>query len=104
MYSVLPDSLFRRRHAYDAIHNTISRARSTLERGGYGRVITCTHFITRVVLLTFFFQACYLAEKSINDVLDTGDNAAFLLSLHSSPKEAHQLEIESASAQPIATQ
>ena len=28
----------RRRYAYDAIHNTISQARSEIERGGYSRV------------------------------------------------------------------
>ena len=28
----------RRRYAYDAIHNTIAKSRSQLERGGYSRV------------------------------------------------------------------
>ncbi|THV08538.1 hypothetical protein K435DRAFT_708402 [Dendrothele bispora CBS 962.96] len=52
-----------RRYSYDAIHNAIARSRSTLETGGYSRV-------------------CHLAEKSIRDVLNTGDNTSVLLSLH----------------------
>jgi len=61
-----------RRHSYDAIHNAIAKSRSTLERGGYSR-------------------ACGLAEKSIKDVLNTGDNAETLLALHLPPVQAdHQ--------------
>ncbi|KAI9000979.1 hypothetical protein BD414DRAFT_511590 [Trametes punicea] len=52
-----------RRYAYDAIHNTISKSRSQLERGGYSRM-------------------CHLVEMSITKVLNENDNAAFLLSLH----------------------
>ncbi|OCH94071.1 hypothetical protein OBBRIDRAFT_789598 [Obba rivulosa] len=52
-----------RRYAYDTIHNTIARARSPLERGGYSRV-------------------CHLAEESIAKVLNENDNANHLLELH----------------------
>jgi len=58
-----------RRYSYDAIHNAIAKSRSTLERGGYSR-------------------ACALAEKSIQGVLDTGDNVETLLTLHLCPTEA----------------
>ncbi|KAI0796638.1 hypothetical protein C8Q75DRAFT_741820 [Abortiporus biennis] len=54
-----------KRYAYDAIHNTIATARSTLEKGGYGRI-------------------CNLVEASIRRVLDENDNAAHLLDLHRS--------------------
>ncbi|KAI0660951.1 hypothetical protein C8Q70DRAFT_754536 [Cubamyces menziesii] len=52
-----------RRYAYDAIHNTIAKSRSQLERGGYSRM-------------------CHLVEMSITKVLNENDNAMFLLSLH----------------------
>ncbi|KAF5369915.1 hypothetical protein D9758_001031 [Tetrapyrgos nigripes] len=52
-----------RRYCYDAIHNAISRSKATLETGGYSRV-------------------CHLAEESISQVLNTGDNTSVLLSLH----------------------
>ncbi|KAJ8517848.1 hypothetical protein ONZ45_g5001 [Pleurotus djamor] len=52
-----------RRYSVDAIHNTISVARSPLQPGGYSR-------------------ACHLAEESIRNVLNTGDNVASLLALH----------------------
>lgn len=52
-----------RRYSYDAIHNTIAKSRSTLQLGGYSRV-------------------CNLAEQSIRDVLNTGNNAEILLALH----------------------
>jgi len=52
-----------RRYAYDAIHNAIAISRSPLQTGGYSRI-------------------CHLAEKSIRDVLNTGDNAEILLVLH----------------------
>ncbi|KAI0375672.1 hypothetical protein BV20DRAFT_959684 [Pilatotrama ljubarskyi] len=52
-----------RRFAYDAIHNTIARSRSQLERGGYSRM-------------------CSLVERSISKVLDENDNAPFLLDLY----------------------
>lgn len=52
-----------KRYSYDAIHNTIAKSRSTLQRGGYSRV-------------------CHLAEQSIRNVLNTGDNTSFLLALH----------------------
>ncbi|KAL0579695.1 hypothetical protein V5O48_002325 [Marasmius crinis-equi] len=55
-----------KRYAYDAIHNTIARSRSTLQTGGYSRV-------------------CLLAEKSIRAVLDTGDNTGKLLAMHPNP-------------------
>lgn len=57
-----------RRYSYDAIHNAIAKSRSTLERGGYSR-------------------ACHLAEKSIEGVLNTGDNVETLLALHRGPAE-----------------
>ncbi|THG95805.1 hypothetical protein EW026_g5913 [Hermanssonia centrifuga] len=52
-----------RRYAYDAIHNTISQARSELSPGGYSRM-------------------CHLVEGSIRKVLDQNDNTAYLLALH----------------------
>ncbi|KAF9259532.1 hypothetical protein L218DRAFT_963572 [Marasmius fiardii PR-910] len=55
-----------RRYAYDAIHNTIARSRSTVEPGGYSRV-------------------CMQAEQSIRAVLDTGDNTPILLAMHPNP-------------------
>jgi len=54
-----------RRYAYDTIHNTIAKARSPLERGGYSRT-------------------CHLVEKSIGKVLNENDNVSFLLNLHNS--------------------
>ncbi|KAK7695799.1 hypothetical protein QCA50_000437 [Cerrena zonata] len=61
-----------RRYAYDAIHNTIAKARSALEQGGYSRI-------------------CHLVEDSISKVLDENDNASHLLDLHRS-----QLELSNA--------
>ncbi|KAJ3510990.1 hypothetical protein NLJ89_g4364 [Agrocybe chaxingu] len=58
-----------RRYAYDAIHNAIASSRSTLQTGGYSRV-------------------CHLAEKSIRDVLNTGDNVDILLALHRPPPQS----------------
>ncbi|RPD67129.1 hypothetical protein L226DRAFT_529520 [Lentinus tigrinus ALCF2SS1-7] len=52
-----------RRYAYDAIHNTIAKSRSQLERGGYSRM-------------------CHLVETSISKVLNENDNATILLDLH----------------------
>jgi len=52
-----------RRYAYDAVHNSIAKARSQLERGGYSRI-------------------CHLAEASITRVLNENDNAAHLLDMH----------------------
>ncbi|KZT12741.1 uncharacterized protein LAESUDRAFT_668644 [Laetiporus sulphureus 93-53] len=52
-----------KRYAYDTIHNTIAKARSPIERGGYSRT-------------------CHLVEKSISKVLDENDNVSFLLDLH----------------------
>jgi len=54
-----------RRYSYDAIHNLIARARSSLAPGGYSRV-------------------CHIAEGSLHNVLDSDDNVAVLLSLHTS--------------------
>jgi len=54
-----------RRYSYDAIHNIIARARSSLAPGGYSRI-------------------CHIAESSLHNVLDSDDNVAVLLSLHSS--------------------
>ncbi|PCH41205.1 hypothetical protein WOLCODRAFT_162889 [Wolfiporia cocos MD-104 SS10] len=52
-----------RRYAYDCIHNTIAKARSPLERGGYSRI-------------------CHLVEKSIGNVLSENNNAEYLLDMH----------------------
>ncbi|KAJ7795372.1 hypothetical protein B0H14DRAFT_2769889 [Mycena olivaceomarginata] len=52
-----------RRYSTDAIHNAIAKSRGTLEAGGYSRV-------------------CHLAVISIQEVLNTGDNVAYLLALH----------------------
>ncbi|KAJ7283641.1 hypothetical protein C8J57DRAFT_1293136 [Mycena rebaudengoi] len=52
-----------RRYSYDAIHNALSFSRTTLVAGGYSRV-------------------CDLAINSIEQVLNTGDNVPYLLSLH----------------------
>jgi len=58
-----------RRYSYDAIHNTIAKARSPLEPGGYSRI-------------------CHLAEKSLAQVLDSSDNTEALLRLHSVPSDS----------------
>ncbi|KAJ7433854.1 hypothetical protein B0H11DRAFT_1968799 [Mycena galericulata] len=63
-----------RRYSTDAIHNAIAKSRSTLEAGGYSRV-------------------CHLAINSIQDVLNTGDNVAYLLALHA-PKDTNPREEE----------
>ncbi|KAJ7095395.1 hypothetical protein B0H15DRAFT_110891 [Mycena belliarum] len=65
-----------RRYSTDAIHNAIAKSRSTLETGGYTRV-------------------CHLAAKSIQEVLNTGDNVAYLLALHA-PKDLSPREGEAA--------
>ncbi|KAJ7180096.1 hypothetical protein C8R43DRAFT_971654 [Mycena crocata] len=57
-----------RRYSTDAIHNAIAKSRSTLEAGGYSRV-------------------CHLAINSIQEVLNTGDNVAYLLALHAPAKD-----------------
>ncbi|KAJ7771375.1 hypothetical protein DFH07DRAFT_734705 [Mycena maculata] len=72
-----------RRYSTDAIHNAIAKSRSTLEAGGYSR-------------------ACHLAENSIREVLNTGDNVAYLLALHA-PKDTNQLEEEGGHTQAITT-
>ncbi|KAI0254386.1 hypothetical protein BJV78DRAFT_1187478 [Lactifluus subvellereus] len=59
-----------RRYSYDAIHNIIARARSALAPGGYSRV-------------------CHIAERSLHNVLDSDDNVAVLLSLHTSTSGDH---------------
>ncbi|KAF9009053.1 hypothetical protein BDQ17DRAFT_1236261 [Cyathus striatus] len=71
-----------RRYSYDAIHNTIARSRSALQPGGYSRV-------------------CYMAEKSIRDVLNTGDNANVLLSLHRPGHASNSNGVEDRSTRPI---
>ncbi|KAF7292469.1 hypothetical protein HMN09_01231000 [Mycena chlorophos] len=53
-----------RRYSTDAVHNAISKSRSTFSPGGYSRCMN-------------------LAADSIRAVLDTADNAAYLLALHS---------------------
>ncbi|KAI0774306.1 hypothetical protein C8Q74DRAFT_1269371 [Fomes fomentarius] len=58
-----------RRYAYDAIHNTIAKSRTQLERGGYSRM-------------------CHLVEDSIRKVLYENDNAAYLLDMHRSRQES----------------
>ncbi|KAL0950018.1 hypothetical protein HGRIS_010026 [Hohenbuehelia grisea] len=64
-----------RRYAYDAIHNTIATARTTLQPGGYSR-------------------SCHLAEASIRAVLDIADNVETLLALHVRQPEASDLHME----------
>ncbi|KAF8484935.1 hypothetical protein DFH94DRAFT_717140 [Russula ochroleuca] len=59
-----------RRYSYDAIHNIIARARSSVAPGGYSRV-------------------CHIAECSLHNVLDSDNNVAVLLSLHSSAGAEH---------------
>ncbi|KAF7971116.1 hypothetical protein HWV62_7164 [Athelia sp. TMB] len=73
-----------RRYSYDSIHNAIARSRSTLARGGYSR-------------------ACLLAEKSINDVLNKGENASTLLYLHQFPLERDVPEMPYSPSRPIAS-
>jgi len=63
-----------RRYSYDAIHNSISKARSQLERGGYSRT-------------------CHLAEASISRVLNENDNAAHLLDLHQPNLDSHDAQV-----------
>lgn len=73
-----------RRYSYDAIHNAIASSRSPLQTGGYSRV-------------------CHMAEKSIRDVLNTGDNANILLALHHPRVPTINHEVEECSTRPIAT-
>ncbi|TFK75899.1 hypothetical protein BDN72DRAFT_831341 [Pluteus cervinus] len=73
-----------RRYAYDAIHNAIAKCRAALQPGGYGRV-------------------CYLAEKSISDVLNANDNAESLLRLHYNPSATPVHESAEPSARSIPT-
>ncbi|RDB22728.1 hypothetical protein Hypma_010189 [Hypsizygus marmoreus] len=75
-----------KRYSYDVIHNAIAKSRSTLQPGGYSRV-------------------CHLAEKSIQDVLNTADNVSYLLALHAphSTRPSHDAEDCSASPRPIKT-
>ncbi|KAJ7228656.1 hypothetical protein GGX14DRAFT_346230 [Mycena pura] len=54
-----------RRYSTDAIHNAIAKSRCALQPGGYSRV-------------------CQLAADSIQAVLNTADNVAYLLALHAS--------------------
>ncbi|KAI0722939.1 hypothetical protein C8Q76DRAFT_721036 [Earliella scabrosa] len=68
-----------RRYAYDAIHNTIAKSRSQLERGGYSRM-------------------CHLVEASIRKVLNENDNAAILLDLHRSRHEPRPNDLGTSSA------
>ncbi|EJF61260.1 hypothetical protein BD309DRAFT_947142 [Dichomitus squalens] len=70
-----------RRYAYDAIHNTIAKSRSQLERGGYSRM-------------------CHLVEESIRKVLNENDNAATLLDLHR-PRHESRMNDFSASGRSI---
>ena len=80
-----PSLLSSRRYATDAIHNTIARARSPLERGGYSRVShtpSGRKIAFDVHLFLHFQQICHLAEDSISKVLDENDNASHLLDLH----------------------
>ncbi|KAF9055286.1 hypothetical protein BDZ89DRAFT_975670 [Hymenopellis radicata] len=74
------ESIFRR-YTYDAVHNMIAKSRSTLQPGGYSRV-------------------CHLAEKSLRDVLNSGDNCTRLLALHTPPSSP----IHSSAARGIKTQ
>lgn len=72
-----------RRYSYDAIHNIISRARSTLEPGGYSRI-------------------CHITENSVRNVLDTSDNSATLLSLHRPSAPEHNIsDIGRSASRPI---
>jgi hypothetical protein len=48
-------------------------------------------------------KVCHLAEKSIRDVLNTGDNVTFLLALHQPDPAAHQVEERSMSPRYIKT-
>ncbi|KAJ6515884.1 hypothetical protein C8R45DRAFT_957954 [Mycena sanguinolenta] len=64
-----------RRYSTDAIHNAIAKSRGTLEPGGYSRL-------------------CHLAIDSIDEVLNTGDNVAYLLALHA-PKDSSPRREES---------
>ncbi|KAF8812425.1 hypothetical protein BYT27DRAFT_7182862 [Phlegmacium glaucopus] len=73
-----------RRYSYDAIHNAIASSRSPLQTGGYSRI-------------------CHLAEKSIRDVLNTGDNANILLALHNHPVPTTNHEVEECNTRPIVT-
>lgn len=81
---VFSPELRRRRYAYDAIHNTIARARATLERGGYSRVsaLSSITYIRLMLRAICYVQACHLVEKSISKVLNENDNATSLLDLH----------------------
>ncbi|KZP17263.1 hypothetical protein FIBSPDRAFT_865124, partial [Athelia psychrophila] len=73
-----------RRYSYDSIHNAIAASRSTLARGGYSRV-------------------CHLAEKSITNVLNKGDNASTLVYLHQFPLKREVHEMYHCAPRPIAS-
>ncbi|TFK43521.1 hypothetical protein BDQ12DRAFT_731532 [Crucibulum laeve] len=73
-----------KRYSYDAIHNAIARSRSTLQPGGYSRV-------------------CHLAEKSIRDVLNTGDNTSILLARHRPGENSSRHAAEDCCPTPITT-
>ncbi|KAG2152252.1 hypothetical protein BD769DRAFT_1404065 [Suillus cothurnatus] len=62
-----------RRHAYDSIHNAISRSR-------YSRV--CVFPLTSLSPAEPVIKICHLAEQSIRSVLNTEDNARSLLAWH----------------------
>ncbi|KAI1786519.1 hypothetical protein LXA43DRAFT_1033515 [Ganoderma leucocontextum] len=66
-----------RRYAYDAIHNTIAKSRSQLQRGGYSRM-------------------CHLVEESIRKVLNENDNATTLLDLHRPRHEPRMNDLNAA--------
>ncbi|CCM02493.1 uncharacterized protein FIBRA_04594 [Fibroporia radiculosa] len=68
-----------RRYAYDTVHNTIAKARSPLERGGYSRI-------------------CHLAEESIRRVLNENDNVAHLLDVHND--EVHDMSSNMGTSSP----
>jgi hypothetical protein len=79
----------RRRYSYDAIHNIVARARSSLAPGGYSRVRLIPAHLWPAVPLNAVRQVCHIAERSLHNVLDSDDNVAVLLSLHTSNNGGH---------------
>ncbi|KAI0068864.1 hypothetical protein BV25DRAFT_1910601 [Artomyces pyxidatus] len=72
-----------RRYAYDAIHNIIATARTSLQPGGYSRT-------------------CHLSEDSIGNMLNNSDHLDALLALHTRSGTEHVVpDMEHSPSRPI---
>jgi predicted nucleic acid-binding protein len=66
-------------------------------------IVGCVYATYTTLLINKLSQACHLAEESIRDVLDTGDNVAVLLALHVPASESLVHDRECSSTRPIKT-